>query len=99
MGWGEAVVFAGYSGFLPYLQLASHELATIGINVTKNEIPKFHNMAEKLTINEIPKSKPHSSKIHLAVHVQISLREEGITKGDFFKAQEMCYKTQILLCG
>ena len=28
--------FAGYSGFLHYLQLASHELATIGINVTKN---------------------------------------------------------------
>ena len=25
------VVFAGYSGFLHYLQLASHELATIGI--------------------------------------------------------------------
>ena len=36
---GYAVVFAGYSGFLHYLQLASHELATIGINVTKNEIP------------------------------------------------------------
>ena len=32
------MVFAGYSGFLHYLQLASHELATIGINVTKNEI-------------------------------------------------------------
>ena len=30
--------FAGYSGFLHYLQLASHELATIGINVTKNKI-------------------------------------------------------------
>ena len=36
--WSEAVVFAGYSGFLHYLQLSSHELATIGINVTKNEI-------------------------------------------------------------
>ena len=33
------MVFAGYSGFLHYLQLASHELAIIGINVTKNEIP------------------------------------------------------------
>ena len=33
------MVFAGYSGFLHYLQLASHELATIGINVTKNKIP------------------------------------------------------------
>ena len=32
------MVFAGYSGFLHYLQLASHELATIGMNVTKNEI-------------------------------------------------------------
>ena len=37
--WGQAVVFAGYSGFLHYLQLASHELAIIGINVTKNTIP------------------------------------------------------------
>ena len=33
------MVFAGYSGFPHYLQLASHELATTGINVTKNEIP------------------------------------------------------------
>ena len=32
------MVFARYSGFLHYLQLASHEFATIGINVTKNEI-------------------------------------------------------------
>ena len=32
------MVFAGYSGFLHYLQLDSHELATIGINVTRNEI-------------------------------------------------------------
>ena len=32
------MVFDGYSGFLHYLQLASQELATIGINVTKNEI-------------------------------------------------------------
>ena len=36
---GQAVVFARYSGFLHYLQLASHELAIIGINVTKNKIP------------------------------------------------------------
>ena len=27
--WSEALVFAGYSGFLNYLQLASHVLATI----------------------------------------------------------------------
>ena len=32
------MVFAEYSGFLHYSQLASHELATIGINVTKNKI-------------------------------------------------------------
>ena len=31
--------FAGYSGVLHYLQLAGHELATIGINVTNNKIP------------------------------------------------------------
>ena len=31
------MVFAGYSGLLHYLQLASHELATIGINVTKTK--------------------------------------------------------------
>ena len=37
--WGQAVVFAGYSGFFHYLQLASHELAIIGMNVTKNKIP------------------------------------------------------------
>ena len=37
--WGKAVVFAGYFGFLHYLQLASHELATIGINLTKSKIP------------------------------------------------------------
>ena len=37
--WGWAVVFAGYSGFLHYLQLASHELATICH--TKFQIPKL----------------------------------------------------------
>ena len=41
----QAVVFAGYSGFLHYLQLASHELAVIGINVTKNKIPKHTHSA------------------------------------------------------
>ena len=35
----KQVVFAEYSGFLHYLQLASYELATIGIKVTKNKIP------------------------------------------------------------
>ena len=43
--WGLAVVFAGYSGFLYYLQLASHELATVGINVTITEIPNAHSLA------------------------------------------------------
>ena len=37
--WGYAMVFVGYSGFLHYLQLASHELATISINVTRKKIP------------------------------------------------------------
>ena len=37
--WGKAVVFAGYSGFLHHIQLAIHELATFGINVTKIKIP------------------------------------------------------------
>ena len=43
------MVFAGYSGFLHYLQLASHELATIGINVTKNEIQfkKFNYLSHE----------------------------------------------------
>ena len=43
--WGYAVVFAGFSGFLHYLQLASSELDTIAINVTKNEIPNSSNMS------------------------------------------------------
>ena len=32
------MVFASYFGFLHYLQLTSHKLAIIGINVTKNKI-------------------------------------------------------------
>ena len=31
------MVFDGYSGFLHHIQLATHELATFGINVTKNK--------------------------------------------------------------
>ena len=34
---------SGNSGFLHYLQLAIHELTTIGINATKNEIPNSFN--------------------------------------------------------
>ena len=34
---------ARYSVFFQYLQLASHELAIMGINVTKNEIPNLLN--------------------------------------------------------
>ena len=37
--WGWAKVFAGYSGFLHYSQLAGHKLGTIGINLTKKKIP------------------------------------------------------------
>ena len=43
--WGSAVVFAMYSSFLHCLQPASHELAKIGINVTKNKIPNLHQPA------------------------------------------------------
>ena len=32
------VVFAGYSEFFHYSQLASHDVATIGINVTNNKV-------------------------------------------------------------
>ena len=38
------MVFAGYSGFLHYLQLASHELALIGLNVTKKRNFKFKHL-------------------------------------------------------
>ena len=53
------MVFAGYSGFLHYLQLDSHELATIGINVTKNEIQiqkKFSNDASVIAYKYAPLS-------------------------------------------
>ena len=42
------MVFAGYSGFLHYLQLASLELATFGINVTKKRNSKFLRMYQIL---------------------------------------------------
>ena len=46
--------FDGNLGFLHYLQLASHELATIGINVTKNEIPNPNpRQGEKLVSNAL----------------------------------------------
>ena len=32
------MVFAGYSGFFHYSHLASHDIATIGINVTNNKV-------------------------------------------------------------
>ena len=47
------MVFARYSGFLHYLQLASHELATIGINVTKSEIQiqiQIHALIRRLDL-------------------------------------------------
>ena len=45
------MVFAGYTGFLHYLQLASHKLATIGINVTKNKI-QIQNSKEMIPDTE-----------------------------------------------
>ena len=53
MTWGWAVVFTGYSGFLHNLQLASHELATVGINVTKNEIPNPNPLDVALLIETL----------------------------------------------
>ena len=47
--WGLTVIFAGCSGFLNYLQLAIHELATIDINVTKNEIPNISTIITSTT--------------------------------------------------
>ena len=35
------MVFAGYSGFLHHIQLASHELVTFGITVMKSKIPNL----------------------------------------------------------
>ena len=43
--WGLGVVFAGYSGFLHHIQLASHNLATFGINVTKSKIPNPNQLS------------------------------------------------------
>ena len=54
------MVFAGYSGFLHYLQLASHELDTIGINVTKNEIQiQIHQQLKDQNLPSI--AKPHAA--------------------------------------
>ena len=52
MTWGQAVVFAGYFGFLHYLQLASHELATIGINVKKKRNSKSDTKLRFLNLEE-----------------------------------------------
>ena len=43
--------FAGYSGFLHYLQLASHELATIGINVTKKRNSNSNSTSRHHLVN------------------------------------------------
>ena len=46
------MVFDGYSGFLHYLKLASHKLATIGMNVTKNEIPNLQTPISILILHK-----------------------------------------------
>ena len=70
MTWGLAVVFAGYYGYLHYLQLVSHELATIGINVTKNEIPKKKRKKSVLTMINICNRGKHAVRllIHYSYH-------------------------------
>ena len=50
--------FAEYSDFPNYIQLTSHELAKIGINVTKNEIPN-----SKFTSNSILDKKKLKYKL------------------------------------
>ena len=59
MTWCQAVVFAGYSGFLHYIQLSSHELATIGITVTKNKNskPKSFDKKKKENKTSVQKSR------------------------------------------
>ena len=65
----------GYSGFLHYLQLASHKLATIGINVTKKQIPNPKIIAKNcshfslvlLRTNDVDicaKNEPHTPTLH-----------------------------------
>ena len=51
------------SGFrqvlLHYLQLASHELATIGINVTKNKIPNPNAWLEDRPVSRLQRHSSH----------------------------------------
>ena len=58
------MVFAGYSGFLHYLHLASHELATTAISVTINEIPN-QNQNQKDAIKII---ENHQQPCHVGIH-------------------------------
>ena len=57
------------SRFLHYLKLASHELAIIGINVTKNQIPnsKIEKCVDEVSCNSIGLQKAINSTFHLAV--------------------------------
>ena len=47
------MVFAGYSGFLHHIQLASHDLATFGINVTKSKIPNSKFTSAQSTAGQV----------------------------------------------
>ena len=92
----KAVVFDGYSGFLHYLQLASHELATIGINVTKNEIQiQIQQMQLRITPGIFLRKLQDfflKSELHLVSDCRVSSK---IIKGNilFFSA----YQTSLTL--
>ena len=60
------MVFAGYSGFLHHIQLASHEIATFGLNVTKSKIPNPNTLQSK--------ANPHISEPGLSFIVTASAR-------------------------
>ena len=82
------MVFAGYSGFPHYLQLASHELATIGINVTKKRNSKFKSSITALSHFGNPKhsqsvSYAHtviglSLHIHFFIHLSLDLEKDNL---------------------
>ena len=72
------MVFAGYSGFPHNFQLASHELSTIGINVTKNESPvegegKFLALRDEVIVIATNAAQPEE----LAVRDRFFARNEA----------------------
>ena len=69
------MVFAGYSGFLHFLQLASHELATIGINETKNEIQNQTTIAAATTTTTQNLNKKY---VQLLINVHLNFIRKSL---------------------